>query len=178
MVHGATSMGLLRIEDRVFIGCVVAEWARSENTTFLGPLLQFSEFRVQSRSYVIYASLLLIYRYVSREAVASRNMFTSSLVTATKVLRKPHSFITCSVLPHGWGKTGKVWSLIQASLRNKLQDLAKKLHWRSRNKCPKFHSVPVRALSYDYLSDGGRRFLTFPYCPTFPYIIWYKRRLT
>ena len=54
MVHGATSMGLLRIEDRVFIGCVVAEWARSENTTFLGPLLQFSEFRVQSRSYVIY----------------------------------------------------------------------------------------------------------------------------
>ena len=54
MVHGATSMGLLRIEDRVFIGCVVAEWARSENTTFLGPLLQFSEFRVQSRSHVIY----------------------------------------------------------------------------------------------------------------------------
>ena len=54
MVHGATSMGLLRIEDRVFIGCVVAEWARPENTTFLGPLLQFSEFRVQSRSYVIY----------------------------------------------------------------------------------------------------------------------------
>ena len=47
-------MELLRIEDRVFIGCVVAEWARSENTTFLGPLLQFSEFRVQSRSYVIY----------------------------------------------------------------------------------------------------------------------------
>ena len=46
-------MGLLRIEDRVFIGCVVAEWTRSENT-FLGPLLQFSEFRVQSRSYVIY----------------------------------------------------------------------------------------------------------------------------
>ena len=54
MVHGATSMGLLRIEDRVFIGCVVAEWARSENKTFLGPLLQFSEFRVQSRSYVVY----------------------------------------------------------------------------------------------------------------------------
>ena len=47
-------MGLLRIEDPVFIGCVVAEWARSENTTFLGPLLQFSEFRVQSRSFVIY----------------------------------------------------------------------------------------------------------------------------
>ena len=37
-------MGLPRIEDRVFIGCVVAECARSENTTFLGPLLQFSDF--------------------------------------------------------------------------------------------------------------------------------------
>ena len=54
MVHGAAFIGLLRIEDPVFIGCVVAEWARSENTTFLSPLLQFSEFRVQSRSYVIY----------------------------------------------------------------------------------------------------------------------------
>ena len=44
MVHGATSMGLLRIEDRLFIGCVVAEWARSENTTFLGPLLSSLNF--------------------------------------------------------------------------------------------------------------------------------------
>ena len=33
---------------------MVTEWARSENTTFLGSLLQFSEFCVQSRSYVIY----------------------------------------------------------------------------------------------------------------------------
>ena len=38
MVHGAAFIGLLRIEDPVFIGCVVAEGARSENTTFLGPL--------------------------------------------------------------------------------------------------------------------------------------------
>ena len=52
-------MGLLRIEDRVFIGCMVAEWAQSENTTFFCPLLQFSEFRVQSRSYVIYVNRYL-----------------------------------------------------------------------------------------------------------------------
>ena len=55
-------------------------------------------------------------------------------------------------------------------LRNKLQDLAKKLHRRLIDEGSKLHSVPIRTLSCSYLNVGWLS-LTYPYCPTFPYII-------
>ena len=57
------------------------------------------------------------------EHLKMRLQIATSLVTATKFYENPiRLYLPCSVLPHGWGKTGKMQSPIQAYLGSKLQD--------------------------------------------------------